>query len=437
MICPNCQKIIAEGRTGCPFCKAGFGQAPTAIPGENVAGAPQTPYAPQMQTEYAPLHPYVVLGGLLNFFVVIWKYLLLVYTAIEVFFTIIASIFAFAKLDDFSWKSLKPICSIAAAAAYLVLIAILYFIIAVKIEKRDASFLSFWQKTVVILSAASFCYGLVFTGVLYTALGLAVKILGILICNLYFTKSLRVRIYMGSDAYLRQSLFNKKTTAPEPERSKSEKTKLIILAISLIVIYEVIAGTTIFLVVKDVMPQIKAAFEVTQQSQIDYEDKTTGISFTIPKGLKENKELENEQAQLVLESAHTNFEYCAFTVQDLLEEVPEEEKAYINRSEIDNSVFTRQDIQERMTYNIPASNQVSGMKTTVERIGGYEYYVVSFDQVDQNGDTLKCINYVHFYNGYEIIFHYQTYFAQTSLKSVKEWISTVTIPGEAALPDEG
>ena len=159
----------------------------------------------------------------------------------------------------------------------------------------------------------------------------------------------------------------------------------------------------------------------------------TGATFTIPKGLIENKELAGERYSLVLESAHDNFEFCAFASHDMFEEIDEADRQGIKRADMNNEMFTRKEIEDWLTED--AGESIYDTKTTVERIGKYEYYVVSFRQDDADGFTGEVVNFVHYYNGYEYVFHYETRFNQFSMNAVKEWIASTTIPGEAPLPE--
>ena len=435
MICPHCNKIIAEGSETCPFCKAQLTAAPAPVQGAAVPGAAQAPmpqmpyYAPQPLT---PQQKYQNLGGFLQFVVVVWKYILPIFTAFYLLTATVSVVSRFFKLDSISWEGLKPILHSEVTPLLLVANAVLYCVVATKIEKRKASFLALWQISGIVLVALSLVSTLVFSGALHAVLSVGIRVSIFLTWNLYFTKSLRVRIYMGSDAYLRASLFNKKTLSPAPERSKSERTKLILLVVALFLVYCVLQGVNYYFIVKENPSLFSVSFQSREET--NYTDETAGVSFTIPKGLKENKDLETEEIPLVLESAHSNFEAVSYLSDDVLEGVSEEEKKYINRKQINNAAFIRQEIQEQVVKDFAASGNVSDIKTTVERLGGYEYYVVSLKQTDNDGNTAECINYVHYYNGYQIVFHYETFFTQTSLDSVKEMISTVTIEGEAPLP---
>ncbi|MBE6818736.1 MAG: zinc ribbon domain-containing protein [Ruminococcaceae bacterium] len=433
MICPNCNKIIAEGSETCPFCKAQLTAAPAPVQGAAAPGAAQMPYAPYPPPPLTPEQKYQTLGGLLQFLVVVWKFVLPILSGLLLLYALVVSFSGILNPESISWEGIKPLLSTDITILLLAANAVLYCITAIKIERRKASFLAFWQLSVIVLSALETGATLMFSGGLFAALELGTNVVLFFIWNLYFTKSVRVRIYMGSDAYLRTSILNKKTPAPAPERPKSEKTKVILLVAALLLVYFVLAGCSVNFTFKENAPSLKDAIEARGQ-ETTYTDETAGVSFTIPKGFEENKDLETEEIPLALECPHSNFEVVEYASFDLLKDVSEEEKQHINRKEINNAAFTRQEIQEQVVEDFAAASGVSDLKTTVERIGDYEYYVVSLKQTDQAGNSAECINYVHYYNGYQLLFHYETGFTQVSLDSVKEMISTVTIEGEAPLP---
>ena len=418
MICPNCRKIVAQDSTECPFCKMQLYSQPTE---QGTANAPvppqyvQAPYAPYQQPYGVPVQPlpptheqkYQTLGGFLNFLVVMWKYvapILSVFLLISIAFSTFLGI---AKLENHSWESLKPIIGYAVTEVYYIVCIVLSCIVAVKIEKRNPSFLDFWQKTNVALSLIAIIIHLIFSDLITVPIYACLYVLQILIWNLYFTKSVRVSVYMGSDEYLRGSFFNKKSPLPKTDRAKSEKTKIILLAVILIIVYEALVGVNFYLQIKKVAPQLKSALESSQsvntakKENSTYTDEKTGATFIIPKGLEENKELENENFPLVMESAHTNFECFGYSSHDMYEDIAAADKQGLKRSDINNETFTRKQIEDFATQDTPDGVDASSVKTTVERIGNYEYYVVSFEYNNQQGDRVKCTNYVHYYNGYE------------------------------------
>ena len=454
MICPQCQKIIAEGSKRCPFCGVQFSAPPQ---GQAQAGAgvpqgqyaPQQPYAPYPQGQYppqgyapypppplTPAQKYQKLGGFLQFITVLWHYILPIFSALAVLsygirgFKLVSEVGA----DNFTFEALKPALQLFGLCVILVVDAVFYCIAGVKIERRDSGFLRLWQIGTLIKILFAVTQKIVFGSALFAVLVGGSGLVSFAVWHLYFATSLRVRIYMGSEDYLQKALFHKVLLKLKPNVDKPTKSKNTLIAAALILIFFVIVGVNAYYTLKPVMKQLRTKIEATQQAQVsEYTDELTGATFTIPKGLKENKKIVNDRYSLVLESAHDNFEFCGFSSHDMFEEMDEVEKQRISRAEMNNEMFTRKEIEDWFTEDAPES--ISEIKTTVERIGKYEYYVVSFRQTDASGNTGEVVNFAHYYNGYEYVFHYETYFNQFSMNAVKEWIASTTIPGETPLPE--
>lgn len=454
MICPQCNKIIAQGSKDCPFCGAEF-SAPPQGQAQSGAGVPQGQYAPQQSYApypqgqyppqgYAPYPPppltpaqkYQTLGGFLHFVTVIWHYILPIFSALAVLSYGIQGIKLVSEVgaDNYIFEALKPALQLFWLCIILVVDAVFDCIAGVKIEHRDSGFLRLWQIGGLIRVLFAVTQQIVFGSALFAVLVGASGLVLFAVWHLYFATSLRVRIYMGSEDYLHKALFHKMLLKLKPNADKRTKNNNSLIAAALILIFFVIVGVNAYYALKPVIKQLRTQLETAQQTQVsEYTDELTGATFIIPKGLKENKELANDRYSLVLESAHDNFEFCGFSSHDMFEEMDETDKQNMNRAQMNNKMFTRKEIEDWFTEDAPDS--ISEIKTTVERIGKYEYYVVSFRQTDESGNTGKVVNFAHYYNGYEYVFHYETYFNQLSMNAVKEWIASTTIPGEAALPE--
>lgn len=98
-------------------------------------------------------------------------------------------------------------------AIYLIMAAIM-FVLAGKIRKKDPTFLRFIHVTNLILIILSFIGNAITTGVA-SAFGNAISTaLGVFVETLYFCKSVRVNVYMGSDEYIRLSPFTRNVQSP-------------------------------------------------------------------------------------------------------------------------------------------------------------------------------------------------------------------------------
>lgn len=181
---------------------------------------------PQPKPYYAPgTHPYHRLGGFLMF-IVVSSYISAVYS----FISVIPTIFSYS----FFWKMGKWLPGGFVGWAVFTLIGhILLSIIAGavdisyanKIRRREAGFLGYFQKAsiimiiiiviwflIVILWLKQYDnYGVMSTGsIVNIIISMAfASLIGLIIGSVYFSSSVRVRTYMGSDDYLKQSVFNK------------------------------------------------------------------------------------------------------------------------------------------------------------------------------------------------------------------------------------
>lgn len=185
----------------------------------------QEAYQPQ-RSYYAPgTHPYHRLGGFLMFMVV-GSYISAVNTFISVISTIVtySGLLSMGKWLPGGFKSWIMFAMIG----YIVLsiiagsVTISY---ANKIRRKESDFLGFIQTaSIIIMIVVSIFYIIAFIwlkqfdnyGVMSTGsivgiwIAMAIAwLVGLIFGSVYFGSSVRVRTYMGSDAYLKQSVFNK------------------------------------------------------------------------------------------------------------------------------------------------------------------------------------------------------------------------------------
>ena len=168
--------------------------------------------------EQSKKHPYQKLGGWLLVFVI-------------VFF--LQGIRIFAQFDKGgamgilrAWSTLDGAQGwlLLAGQVISVLLAVIYAFTAIAIIQRDPGFLRTRQHAflataldILIQAAIGLFYG--FGGPLSrfgVILQAALFPLSVLFVTLYYTRSVRVRTYMGTDEYLRLALFTKKKKGPRP-----------------------------------------------------------------------------------------------------------------------------------------------------------------------------------------------------------------------------
>lgn len=186
----------------------------------------QQAYQLQSRPYYAPgTHPYHRLGGFLMF-IVVGSYI----SGVGAFISIISTIITYASLLSMSkwFPGGFTACLVFAMIGAIILDIITGAVIisyANQIRRKEPGFLHFIQSAsitimiigsvyylVVLLWMKSFDrYGAISSGSIFGILiAMAIAwVLGLIFGSVYFGCSVRVRTYMGSDAYLKQSVFNK------------------------------------------------------------------------------------------------------------------------------------------------------------------------------------------------------------------------------------
>jgi hypothetical protein len=102
-------------------------------------------------------------------------------------------------------------------AAILLLLGILEFVFVSKIVKKDAGFFSFFEGLFTLNMVVIIIMLIINKGVnLYNFITIVASVLGFLLWSTYFRSSVRVRTYMGSDEYLKRSMFFSHTVPPVP-----------------------------------------------------------------------------------------------------------------------------------------------------------------------------------------------------------------------------
>jgi hypothetical protein len=86
---------------------------------------------------------------------------------------------------------------------------------------RKPKFLASWHIVFIITAFVEFGLGCLFvwadkSALYFVAFGIALNAAVFFLMRLYFTRSVRVRTYMGTDAYITQCLFTRKVKPPQP-----------------------------------------------------------------------------------------------------------------------------------------------------------------------------------------------------------------------------
>lgn len=234
MFCSYCGKEIPENGGFCPYC------GKKAAPADDTENSIKKPNTPSIEnkgshslstgsivdkaeglfenaqqviqdklgaTDNRPqTHPYQKLGGILA----AYAYVSLL-IGIGCILFVIFNIFNATNL--FMVFSLIMFC----------VVAFWYIRLFLMIQRKDAGFLGFYEAFGIIIHAAYAAIMLVVGGPYYGAYVFAV-ILSTIIRSapayvasiIYFSKSVRVRTYFGTDEYIKKSIFMKNSTPPIP-----------------------------------------------------------------------------------------------------------------------------------------------------------------------------------------------------------------------------
>ena len=213
MTCKNCNAFLEPGARFCTNCGAPCEAEPSGVQSACQVPSQGTaqPYDTQPQGGYAPTgaHPYHELGGFLQFLAIMYSYISPVILAL-------GAIVVLIRLIAIGYFNVRILANLG-----LTLInsgVCLWFSLRIgkQIRHREPAFLCTFQQMAIFSAICSTLISFVgqgFSGAFGTLFG---SVLGLFLLNLYFVKSVRVRTYMGTDAYLKQSLFNRNTSAPAP-----------------------------------------------------------------------------------------------------------------------------------------------------------------------------------------------------------------------------
>jgi hypothetical protein len=154
-------------------------------------------------------HPYKKLGG--------WLLALVVMQIIAVaLLTIVFIVSMVALAGVFRWLGISFQFYLIVACAVYIAACIVDLRFTYMVAKRNPRFLRYYDILMIILISV-ILLEFILIGFDPDSVGnLIGSLIGFLIWRTYFKKSVRVRTYMGSDQYIRMSLFSKNAVPPQP-----------------------------------------------------------------------------------------------------------------------------------------------------------------------------------------------------------------------------
>lgn len=221
MICKNCGSALPDEAKFCQKCGAS-----TSQPTPQAQAQPNRPYYPP------GTHPYHKLGGFLM--------VLVVFGFIGGIGGFLNAIRSFLAYKDLLWVHHGVPFSFTAFMWFLMIASVLIYLAtgticfsgATMIQRKDSDTMRFLQSssfTMMIVNTAFHITVFVWLDQykLLKAVDLAplflqfiLTLIGwgalLIISIFYFSKSVRVRTYLGSDEYMKKSKFNKRTVPPVP-----------------------------------------------------------------------------------------------------------------------------------------------------------------------------------------------------------------------------
>ena len=129
---------------------------------------------------------------------------------------ILGAIGVLGKLVGIGFFNGKIIANLILTLANSGISAWFCFRIGKQIRQKNTAFLETYQQMAIVNVVCSFLITLIGQGLFKSISTLIGTALGCFLLNLYYVNSVRVRTYMGTDEYLKKSLFNKNTQAPAP-----------------------------------------------------------------------------------------------------------------------------------------------------------------------------------------------------------------------------
>ena len=139
----------------------------------------------------------------------------------------------------------------------------------------------------------------------------------------------------------------------------------------------------------------------------EFTDAETNVKFTMPAGWTRVQQAETDGMTYAFQKDDDENLFLGYSVRDVYENGGDEFKSKYSRSDIDNSIITKEQL-ERSVVGDASQTGVSDVKAENVTVGEYDFYKLTFKQ-DMSGTNLNIVVYAHIFNGYAVYFRFQSY----------------------------
>ena len=163
----------------------------------------------------------------------------------------------------------------------------------------------------------------------------------------------------------------------------------------------------------------------------EWTDEERGITFTVPAGWTRVKEAEKDNIIYAFQKdGDENEQFLGYSSIDIYGNSDESVKSAYKRSDINNSIMTKEAFQQKMIGNASESG-IENPVVDYATIGKYEYFKLNFTQKLNEKSNVNVVLYARIFNGYAYYFRFQTY------KGAPNENDIITIISSVKFADEG
>ncbi len=171
-----------------------------------------------------------------------------------------------------------------------------------------------------------------------------------------------------------------------------------------------------------------AAFADAEPTEIT--DETANVTFTVPSGWSRVSAAETDSIKYAFQKdGDDKQQFLGYSVVDIYEGSDESLKSSYSRSEIDNSIMTAKEFEEKMIGSA-ADSGITDPKVGSVTVGKYDFFKLTFKQKVSEESTVNVVLYAHIVNGYSVYFRFQTYNGEPDAADIDAVITSVNFADE-------